>query len=453
MPTIRRPGSVPSDPLAPASAGPGAPEEHSLSHLEVPAETTPTWELEMLVSGAVLVGLFQLPPLINGTFQGLASRLEQGGAMMAATLYMLTSAVVYVLMAAFLVHLASRTYWVALVGLDSVYPSGIDWEKFTTGPISNEVLKRRVARLPALIEQVDNFCSVIFAFGFLVASVAAFSFLVVGVGTGLAILVSNLVLGHVTLAVLNAGIILSVLPLILLPLLDRRFGARLPPSSWLARLIRGYAVVNYRYLGMRIYGPIMGTLRSHLRRRVVRGIMIASLLGAMIIVFVQRTAATGQLSLNAYSFAPSGARQQTVSAEMYADQRIGAGATRAVPFIQSDMIRDPYVRLFIPYLPAEDNPVLARCPGTRAGAPDPRAAAAIACLARLHAVTLNGRPRPELDFRFYTDPQSGLEGILTYIAVSGLPKGRNVISLHPSPPPPGEESPTPSPDIFIPFWL
>lgn len=454
MPTIRRPGSAPSDPpVTPPAAAPAPEPPHSLSHLAVPAETTPTWELEMLVSGAVLVALFQLPPLISGAFLGLGARLESGGGQMAATFYILTSAILYVLMGAFIVHLAARTYWVALVGLDSVYPKGIDWDEFKNGPITNEVLKQRVARLPVVIERVDNFCSVIFAFAFLIAFLAGFGFAITTVATAIGLMVSNLVFGHLNPTVLNVAIVLAVLSIVAIPILDRRFGARLQADSWLARMIRGYAVVNYRFLGMRVYGPIMGTLVSHLRRRLVTAIMMAALLGAMLIVFLQRSTARGEASLNAYTYAPSDARGQSVSAPNYADQRVGDGASRAVPFIQSDMIRDPYIRLFIPYLPAEDNPVLAHCPGTRVGTPDARAGAAIGCLARLHAVTINARPRPDLDFRFYTDPQSGLKGILTYISVADLPRGRNVITLHPSPRPPGEDDRARSPDILIPFWL
>jgi len=39
---------------------------------------------------------------------------------------------------------------------------------------------------------------------------------------------------------------------------------------------------------------------------------------------------------------------------------------RTLPSIQSDVIRDPYVKLFIPYYPRRHNPVVEkRCPGVR----------------------------------------------------------------------------------------
>jgi hypothetical protein len=34
----------------------------------VPRDSSPTWELEMLVSGAVLFSLFQRPPLLHGLY-------------------------------------------------------------------------------------------------------------------------------------------------------------------------------------------------------------------------------------------------------------------------------------------------------------------------------------------------------------------------------------------------
>jgi hypothetical protein len=143
----------------------------------------------------------------------------------------------------------------------------------------------------------------------------------------------------------------------------------------------------------------------------------------------------------------------------YADQRTGAAALSSVPFIQSDMIRDPYVRLFIPYVPDRDNHVLESCPGAAppsagTASDSARAAAAIRCLAVLHAVELNGRPLPDLDFRFSTDPRSGRVGIVTYVPLAQLPRGRNVLTLEPSPPPPDQAPSSGSPTrMTIPFWL
>ena len=131
MPMIRRPGATPGSPQSSGPVGEeGAPTGGvSGPSLHVPSDTTPTWELEMLVSGAVLVGLVQVAPLIDHAWLTLVPRLGTRTASMEAGLaYALLKGALYALLATFVVHLLSRAYWVALVGLDSVFPRGIRWE-------------------------------------------------------------------------------------------------------------------------------------------------------------------------------------------------------------------------------------------------------------------------------------------------------------------------------------
>ncbi|MBW3571565.1 MAG: hypothetical protein KY467_10700, partial [Gemmatimonadetes bacterium] len=160
-----------------------------------------------------------------------------------------------------------------------------------------------------------------------------------------------------------------------------------------------------------------------------------------------------------------------VRAAYYEDGR-EPGVYDRTPSIQSDVVRDPYVKLFIPYTAerhgaafAEDCPQVA--PLSRGGVRmdmggPPRAAqvqAVMECWMRLQPVTLNGAAvRP--DFRFYTQPQSGLRGILAYIPVQGLPRGENVITVGQAPRPQSDErirerirGSAPTPPHYIRFWL
>ena len=82
----------------------------------------------------------------------------------------------------------------------------------------------------------------------------------------------------------------------------------------------------------------------------------------------------------------------------------------------------------------------------------------LACLAKLHAVTLDGAPQSSLEFAFYEHPNSGLKGMIAYIPVDSLTRGRHVISVMPVPP---AELPTDSTKLanaswrkplVIPFW-
>src|SRR5947209_5596517 len=104
--------------------------------LEVPARTTPTWEMELLVSGATVFGLLPLPGKLDALFyeqHGRALSTLVQSLMMALWIY--ARIAVMTLVGTFILHLALRGFWVALVGLDSVYPRGVQPERLRGGPI------------------------------------------------------------------------------------------------------------------------------------------------------------------------------------------------------------------------------------------------------------------------------------------------------------------------------
>jgi hypothetical protein len=127
------------------------------------------------------------------------------------------------------------------------------------------------------------------------------------------------------------------------------------------------------------------------------------------------------------------------------------------------MVRDPYVRLFIPYRPKRHNDLIAqRCPAVRAAVPrggllsasrpegDVAGRAVLACLARLQPVTLDGKPIAPA-FRFADEPKTGVRGIVAYIPVDGMAKGEHMITITRVPSQLGSASPRPP--FSIPFWL
>ncbi len=458
MPRSRRFVPVPPDPAHPAPAAPGPPDEHSLSHFEVPSETTPTWELEMLVSGAVLFGLIQLPPLVSSAFASITPRLGGKAFIVAFEAYLFGKAILYALIGGFILHLASRAYWVALVGLDSVFPRGIRWEKGTFGPLTREVFRSRFVSLPVRVERIDNFSSVIFAAAFGIVFLLLTGVLLLAAVAGAALLITHLFLR-------DQGFQRVFLPLFflffLLPLvafaIDRRVGARLPADGAAARFIRAVAVYAYRVQGIFVHGPITQTLFTNVRKRIVLPAMILTMMAAIGGAVLDLLAVRNRLSLGGYDLLPaSGAG--VLSYRYYADQRAGDDRYSTVASIQSDVIRDPYIRLFVPYVPVRDDDALHRsCPAaaTLAGAA-PGAARertgleVLACLGRMRAVSVDGRAI-DPDFRFYTDPQSGMKGLLGYIPVDGLAKGRHVLVLQPTTAP-AAEKPRPRPDS-IPFRI
>src|SRR5205085_1876482 len=170
------------------------PSDADLAASGVP-DTSPTWELELLISGAVLFALFQLPPALNGFFARIEPHATSAMMSVLLIVQLYVEAIVYALTASFVVHLIGRAYWVGLVGLHSVFPKGVRWENFKSGPVALQVYRKRLVSLPAIISRTDNFCSVIFSFAFLLVLLFAFTVCLTGAYSIIAYLIARAFLG------------------------------------------------------------------------------------------------------------------------------------------------------------------------------------------------------------------------------------------------------------------
>lgn len=433
--------------------------------------TVRPWELELLISGAVVFALLQLPGAADDWLARTLPRMADTSRAVLLFLYMYVKLILYTLIASFLLHLCVRAYWVGIIGLESVFPRGINWENAQLGPVGREVQRRRVPTLQQLIDRSDKFASIIFGMGFSVVLLFALTIVYGGVFVAVSSAVSRAFFGgrHGG-AIISALAALTTVPMLAISLIDRRWGDRLEPGGrgWRA-MGRAYGVMHY-VQGAWLFGPTMLTVLSNFNRKKALPIFLAlvySLMGFMLVKDV--LVARGRLSADAYAYFPENAGRLGVGSDHYEDRR-AAGETYTVPSIQSDVVREPYVRLFLPYLPNIHNPLFARaCPGLRAFSepgvrmegvdvaperPD-EARAVLRCWAGVQPVALNGRPL-EARFRFHTHPVTGVRGIVAHVPTAGLPRGENLITIGRLPPSDearGEVPPRERPPVYIPFWL
>jgi len=428
-----------------------------------------TWELEMLISGALVFALLQLPSAVDQAYERLDPHLADGLAGALFIVHYYTKLALYTLSASFLVHLAARAYWVGLIGLEAVFPRGVRWEKVSSGPIGRRLYEQRLPSLPALITRTDDFCSMIFSFSFLIVFVFVISIVWAGLLGLLAFGISRLLFGGERLAeVFRALLLLLVLPYLAATLLDKVAGGKMDPAGRPARILRAVNAFYYRALLMDVYGPIMMILFSNVRKKVMYPIFTAAFVGVLGLFFLSEMTRGGRLSMSSDVYMPGTAGEREVSPAYYENLRPEDEVFRMEPSIQSDVVVDPYVRLFIPYYPRRDNPALARrCPGVRplreaglslqrrnAGAPPAGASAAVLrCLADLHRVSLDGRPLPGLELHFSTHPKTGVRGILGYIPVAGLPRGSHLLRVEAVPRPEARKGDPPPDPYLIRFWL
>jgi hypothetical protein len=118
-----------------------------------------SWEPEILLSGFILIGLLQLPALIEETSIYLRAETLRGNM---AGLFTGATFAVYLLIAGLIIHLFLRSVWVGFIGLSYTFPKGIQVDKLQYQPRYTAI----VQRIPSIKEQIlklEKVCSSIFA--------------------------------------------------------------------------------------------------------------------------------------------------------------------------------------------------------------------------------------------------------------------------------------------------
>jgi len=215
------------------------PTEAKASPFSIPRETTPAWESELLLSIGLVVAMLQLSPALDGYFEWWQLRLDERWYMPLMFAFLYSKSAVVALILTFVTHLTARGFWVALVGVRAVFPSGIDWSKVRQGPVAKALAKQRVGDVGAVIERLDNFASLAFAVGFLIVSMTLSAMVVMVLCTLLSGLLAELIFDQNQwwqITTVCLGILF--LPLTVALLVDGFLGKRLAPGGRAERLVR-----------------------------------------------------------------------------------------------------------------------------------------------------------------------------------------------------------------------
>lgn len=403
----------------------------------LPRDTTPTWEVELLISGVAVFAMLQLPGLLDDLVFAWRPRFDASAGELVWLGYIYAKSAALILAATFVIHLLLRAHWIALVGLHSIHPRGVDWTRMDLGPRGREIESTRFGDVPTLIERADNRATTVFALGVILASfligvamlvVAAMALLML-LGTRAGLAVDPAWVGLVFAGAM-AGYALA-------QALDRRLGDRLATGSPGDRILR--AVLRlYAAAGMGVgRNPGLAILSSrHGRKRIVL-LILAVLMIAMLVVTASYFAMRRPEAFGSYGAFPDGEGQpgRVLDPAHYDDRRNPARDPLA-PFIRSAVATGPYVELVVPYDPRRDNAWL------RTACPAP--GQALACLQRRRAMLLDGRPVPGLAFDIGRDPRTDRPALVAMIDVRDLARGRHELRVARSPstgdgPGPGED--------------
>ena len=404
----------------------------------LPRHTTPTWEVELLISGVAVFAMLQLPGWLDDRWFALGPRLDTSWLKPLMFIYIYCKSGALLLAVTFVLHLLLRARWIALVGMHSVYPAGIDWNRLPMGPVQREVEQRRYGNAEATIERADNGATIVFAIGVMMASLL----LVISVVLLAVYAAAHWVAARMGLEIDAANAWLLIIAIVLAPMplatrFDRSFGSRLATGSagrsFLARVFSTYGRLGFGQGA----NPAIALLSSRGSRIRTTLVMVSIMVVTVLTAITGYRFGNDPSQLGSYALFP---RMETGSPHVFDtthyDDTRNADRDVAAPFIQSAVVTGPYVRLVIPYRPTRDEPALRRsCKGI-GGETAQGSAIRFACLTRLHAVMLDGARLP-VDFAVGTDARTDRPALVAMIDVRALAVGRHELVVE-GPPLPGD---------------
>jgi hypothetical protein len=350
-----------------------------------------TDEIELIISGLTTFALFSLPSWL---FERMADSYTHYalGLMIGATLATtLITGLCYGLGVCFLVHLLTRAYWVGLIGLRTVFPAGINWERTAgIGPLMREHYRRSMPDLDRAIVWADRVASSLFA----VISLITLGVLWVGV-----IMLTFTTVGGMIGAqfgATNRGILTALLLLFTIGagaptlswLLDAQLGKRVPSlqrSPAFRKAVRGLAAGGGWVAPQRLILPVQLTLQSNTRPVIFVAVLTMGMLAIPLIGSAALESWTTFSLSNQFRYVDEAALRGGIRSSHYEDRLSSIDRVRAWPIIDTFVQGGGYVPIFLPYFPLRDNPALDRlCDG----ADRPRDSE---CLKLLWEVRLNGQ--------------------------------------------------------------
>ena len=413
--------------------------------LALPRHTTPTWEVELLISGVAVFAMLQLPGMFDDALFALRPRFDAAWHEPLRMMHVYLKSAAVILAATFAIHLMMRAHWIALVGMHSIYPEGVRWDQLRIGPVQREHERARSGDAALVIDRADNRATTVFATGVVMAT------LLLSVSL-LAVLVFGFCLAVLALAgidadvstVFLASVLLSVVPFALASAVDRRLGARLAPGG----LPRRALAAMFRFYGFFGFGRgsnAMALLSSHQGERRTVLVVFAVFLPVMLGVMFGARAMQSPERLGGYGMFPipdsAGGR---LLDDAHYDLRRDPARDPAVPFIPDMVVAGPYLRLLVPFTPGSDDRAMhARCGRTATADP----LSALQCLQAVHAVSLDGKPLAGLRYDAGTDPRTGRPVLVAMIDVRVLAPGRHQLRVARAEPDGDGDR-----DWHIPFW-
>ncbi len=428
-----------------------------------------SWNLELLISGFSIFLLFQGKEMIDTLLNQL--NVHYGSESLRFIMIILLLIIFLgcnILIFNLILHIILRGFWIGAIGLSSVqnnrdFSSLHYTEKFTNR------LHQKVSSLEKLIIRLDNFCSTIFAFTFLIVLMLISFFaiiivLVLLIGTIEKIGTSFFPDSSTTIDTINVIIFLLFFFSGLLYFLDTLTLGGLKKIKWLQWTY--YPI--YRFFNFISLSSIYNSLYYHLLTRFPKRYLILAMFFYVGLFFIGPF-----FTYNLYRFYPDNETNSELFTNTYDDERSPDEQIRYAS-ISSLIIKDQFLPVFIRYNNKHNEVLLKNCQDyepskksnlisgiqiskngfqiTDPSVPEENPEKLLNCLQQHYKIYLNDSLFNQTDFYFFK--QNGEieeKGLRTILDIKHLPRGKNLLKITHMALDTAEMS-IEEPYAIIPFW-
>lgn len=408
------------------STGPHKPEW--LKNLE-----EESWQAELIISGIAIYGTLQIPDLVEWLLDWCLATVDDSFFKLLYLFFTYLGLGAYMLILIFIAHFVLRTVWIGLVGLNSVYPHGINEQSESYAQHFIRQFRADHLDEQSRISQLDDLCSVLFGFGaqlIMVFMAVNLDILILGViwyilENLFGSLVSNIF--GITMLAIFVGYTLIFLISNTKKLREKPFIKKwqYPVYKRLTGILMHVFARPASYLGMVFQTNLSVKRYAGMVLLMTMFVLIffgSRFLNYRFIGFVRPDALYGHFD-----------RSDRLVPEHYANLRSDDRRLLSLE-LESDKITGETMRVFIPILGSESSNIQGLCgelpdQGTREALTDKRRAYYSDCYREMHRFYINDRPYTDVDMIKFEHPNQTEPGILAYFSTERFQNGKNVLRV------------------------
>lgn len=423
------------------------PAKLSNTHQWIKDVARQSWEPELFISGAAAFASLGLPELIKSGYSIYANNLMGNGfleQLLPLLIFSVLVSVAQILSITFFVHLSMRAFWIGMMGLSSVYPKGIELDKIPTlSNFARQYLQKKLTTVDDFIIRLDRTCSMLFSIAFIIilfmvsiASMYAIFFLIV-FSSRFIIPTHWFVTYQIILGIAICLFLMFTISFSLLVQYQRKKGSNKEKYD------RGYFLLNYRITqiimpGMnRVMPYILYPFSSNLsKKKSITALVVVTLLFVTLLNVNIKSIVQDRTLSETRNYYSQGSEEHNLRAGYYENLRDNSQTVRSIT-IQSDMIKEPILKLFIAY-PKKRDAMLKQVCGAlpidksveKSVHAQKQDAHNLACFAKLYKVYINNKEVEKPNFMYYQSPVHQSKGIIAYIPIKDLEYGsKNLLEV------------------------